>query len=168
MTMTIQQTHDFLPCVPGAFRGGLSRTLFFDGMVLSEDDMMREQAYWRMKRRLTNRALGQGIVWGLNLHWDERKRCFTLCPGYGLSCCGDDLVVECPETVCESELIDPCSEEFRRLLANPLDRCEENPRPDAPVEACLLLEYVECPEDPRRVYEDPCAQIGRASCRERV
>ena len=164
MTMTVQQTHDFKPCVPGAFRGGLSRTLFFDGMVLSEDDMMREQAYWRMKRRLTNRALGQGVVWGLGLHWDERTRSFTLCPGYGLSCCGDDLVVECPETVREGELIDPCSEEFRRLLANPADRCEEDPRPDAPVEACLMLEYVECPEDPRRVYEDPCAEAPKG-CR---
>ena len=32
--MTVHHTHDFKPCAPGAFAGGLSRTLFFDGMVL--------------------------------------------------------------------------------------------------------------------------------------
>ncbi len=36
------------------------------------------------------------------------------------------------------------------------DPCD---RPDGPVEACLMLEYVECPEDPRRVFEDPCATL---------
>jgi hypothetical protein len=163
--MTVQNAPDFRPCVPGAFRGGLSRTLFFDGMVLSEEDMMREQSYWRMKRRLTNRALGHGIVWGLALDWDSQQRRFTLCPGYGLNCCGDDLVVECAETVTERQLIDPCSEDFRKLLADPLDPCGEGRRPDAPIEACLMLEYVECPEDPRRVYEDPCADGPARGCR---
>ncbi|MBJ3764451.1 hypothetical protein ILP92_17075 [Maribius pontilimi] len=164
--MTMKPRHDFTPCVPGALSGGLSRTEFFDGMVLSEADMKREQSYWQMKRRLTNRALGQGVVWGLTLHWDERSRCFTLCPGYGLSCCGDDLVVECPETVCERDLIDPCSEEFRRLFVDPKNPCADpcEVRPDAPVEACLMLEYVECPEDPRQVFEDPCAELPKG-CR---
>ena len=130
--MTIKPRHDFKPCVPGAFSGGLSRTSFFDGMVLTEADMLREQSYWGMKRKLTNRALGQGVVWGLNMTWNEKTRCFELCPGYGLSCCGDDLVVECPETVCEKDLIDPCGEDFRRLQeARRRDltrRCPMNPK----------------------------------------
>ena len=164
--MHIKPRHDFRPCVPGAFTGGLSRTSYFDGMVLSEADMLREQTYWATKRKLTNRALGSGIVWGLNMTWDEKQRCFTLCPGYGLSCCGDDLVVECPETVCEDDLIDPCSEEFRCLFADQADPCEDDcdRDPKAPVEACLYLEYVECPEDPRQVFEDPCAETPRG-CR---
>jgi len=70
--MTVKTRIDFKPCVPGAFRGGLARTEFFDGMVLSEADMKREQGYWQMKRRLTNRALGQGVVWGLAVEWDSR------------------------------------------------------------------------------------------------
>ena len=155
--MIVKPRHDFRPCVPGAFRGGLARTEFFDGMRLSEADMKREQGYWQMKRRLTNRALGQGVVWGLAVEWDTKERCFTVCPGYGLSCCGDDLVVECPETVCEGDLIDVCSEEFRRLLAKRKDPCNCD-RPDGPVQACLMLEYVECPEEPRQVFEDPCAE----------
>lgn len=156
--MTIKPRHDFKPCVPGAFSGGLSRTSFFDGMVLSEADMLREQGYWGMKRKLTNRALGQGVVWGLSVTWNAKTRCFELCPGYGLSCCGEDLVVECPEIVCEKDLIDPCREDFRKLLADKTDPCNCDPDPNGPVEACLMLEYVECPEDPRQVFEDPCAE----------
>ena len=150
----------FKPCVDGAFPGGLTRTAFFDGMVLSESDMLREQSYWAMKRKLTNRALGQGVVWGLNLTWNDKTRCFELCPGYGLSCCGDDLIVECPQTVSEGDLIDICSEDFRKLLAGKTDPCNCDPDPNGPIEACLMLEYVECPEDPRQVFEDPCAQVA--------
>ena len=72
--MTAKTRHDFQPCVQGAFEDGLSRTAFFDGMVLTEGDMVREQSYWRGKRKLTNRALGQGVVWGLAVHWDSRAR----------------------------------------------------------------------------------------------
>jgi hypothetical protein len=152
--------HEFLPCVPGALHGGLRRTEFYDGMVLGEDDMKREQSYWQMKRRLTNRALGSGVVWGLSLQWDAKTRAFTICPGYGLSCCGDDLVVECPATVGERELIDICSQDFREILKAGSGPCEDPcDRPDGPVEACLMLEYVECPEDPRQVFEDPCATL---------
>lgn len=152
--------HIFAPCVPGALQGGLRRTEFYDGMVLSEADMKREQSYWQMKRRLTNRALGSGVVWGLSVQWDAKARAFTLCPGYGLSCCGDDLVVECPATIAEHDLIDICSEEFSEILKAGTGPCEDPcDRPDGPVEACLMLEYVECPEDPRQVFEDPCATL---------
>ena len=159
--MNLTSKHGFKPCVTGAFGGGLSRTAYYDGMVLSEADMLREQAYWRTKRKLTNRALGDGVVWGLTLHWDARARQFALGPGYGLACCGDDLVVECAQCIPEAELVDPCSEEFRRLLVHAshgLDPAAPRPRVDGPVQACVLLEYVECPEDPRAVFEDACAQ----------
>ena len=43
--MNMNPRHDFKPCVPGAFRGGIARTEFFDGMVLTEADMKREQSY---------------------------------------------------------------------------------------------------------------------------
>jgi hypothetical protein len=155
--MTAKPRHDFQPCVAGAFPGGLSRPRYFDGMVLSQADLMREQGYWGMKRRLTNRALGQGVVWGLGLTWNAKSRSFELCPGYGLSCCGDDLVVECAQTVREADLIDPCSPEWKQLLARHAGLCEKDHVPERLIEACLMLEYIECPEDPRRGYEDPCA-----------
>ena len=57
--MKVMDRTDAAPCVPGALPGGLSRTRFFDGMFLTQRDMEREQRYWQMKRRLTNRALGR-------------------------------------------------------------------------------------------------------------
>ena len=84
--------HEFLPCVPGALHGGLRRTEFYDGMVLGEDDMKREQSYWQMKRRLTNRALGSGVVWGLSLQWDAKTRAFTICPGFTTTGMVEDYV----------------------------------------------------------------------------
>lgn len=157
--------HDFHACVPGALHGGLRRTEFFDGMVLGEDDLKREQSYWQMKRRLTNRALGSGVVWGLSVQWDQKARAFTICPGYGISCCGDDLVVECAATVGERALIDICSKDFLDLLSADLGPCEDAcDRPDGPVKALLMLEYVECPEDPRQMFADPCA-TAPGSCR---
>jgi hypothetical protein len=164
---TRHDIRDFKPCVPGALGGGLARTAYYDGMVLSEADMLREQSYWRAKRRLTNRALGQGVVWGLGLRWEASSRRFLLAPGYGLSCCGDDLVVECPESIAESELIEVCGGDFRRLMAHAggkLHPCDKHAKPDGPVEACVMLEYVECPEDPRQVFEDPCAERAQG-CR---
>lgn len=157
----MSDTTRFQPCVSGAFGGGLARAQFFDGMILSEADLMREQSYWRRKRKLTNRALGEGVVWGLVTEWNAKSRSFTVCPGYGLSCCGDDLVVECAETVTEASLIDPCSEDFRALLKDRFDKCGEKARPDEPVKAALLLEYVECPDDPRQTFSDPCGPTAR-------
>ncbi|HSW23698.1 MAG TPA: hypothetical protein VLJ62_13085 [Burkholderiaceae bacterium] len=160
--MKVLTRPEFQPCVHGAFGGGLTRAAYFDGMVLTAADMQREQLYWRSKRKLSNRALGEGVVWGLGVAWDGRQRAFTLSPGYGLSCCGEDLVVECPQIVSEAELIDVCGEDFRCLLAATaaarLDPCNCDATPDGPIDACLLLEYVECPEDPRSVFEDPCAE----------
>ncbi|MFT5587729.1 MAG: hypothetical protein ACI9VR_005342, partial [Cognaticolwellia sp.] len=83
------------PCTEG-FDGGLERTRFYDGMVLTQSDLFTEQAFWQSKRQLTNRALGEGVVWGLRADWDARSQNFSVAPGYALDCCGHDLVVtEC-------------------------------------------------------------------------
>src|SRR5688500_10172062 len=95
----------FSACVPGAFAGGLARTRFFDGMVLTQADLEAEQRFWRVKRRLTNRALGTGVVWGLRLRWNAQRRIFVLGPGYALDCCGNDLIVECATEVSEATLL---------------------------------------------------------------
>src|SRR3569832_2397766 len=109
-------------CAPGALAGGLVRTRFFDGMVLTQSDLENEQRYWRIKRRLTNRALGEGVVWGLRVRWDAARRVFVLGPGYALDCCGNDLVVECPVQIAEADLI---------KLADPLYR-SATPRSSKP------------------------------------
>jgi hypothetical protein len=142
-------------CVPGALPGGLARTRFFDGMVLTQADLENEQRYWRMKRRLTNRALGAGVVWGLRLRWDARRRLFVLAPGYALDCCGNDLIVECPIEIGEADLIARADPSLRGggkvVVGGEVGLAQAGPRT-----ACVVLQHVECPEDARPVHLDPC------------
>jgi len=49
--------------------------------VLTQADLETEQVYWRMKRRLTNRALGTGVVWGLRLTLKKTTRVYRVAPG---------------------------------------------------------------------------------------
>ena len=148
-----------LPCVPGALPGGLSRTRFFDGMLLTQLDLEREQNYWRTKRKLTNRALGIGVVWGLRLEWDERTHCFHLGPGYALDCCGNDLVVECPQHITEQSLIDKNDPAIQAILAGQQPgklKCPEPEQEQFPKKACIILQYTECAGDPQPVHDDAC------------
>lgn len=148
-----------LPCVPGALPGGLSRTRFFDGMLLTQLDLEREQNYWRTKRKLTNRALGIGVVWGLRLEWDERSHCFHLGPGYALDCCGNDLVVECPQKISEQSLVDKNDPAIQAILAGKQPgklRCPEPEQAQLPKKACIILQYTECAGDPQPVHDDAC------------
>jgi hypothetical protein len=147
-----------IPCTPGAFPGGLTRTRFYDGMLLTQTHLEREQKFWRMKRKLTNRALGTGVVWGLRLEWDANKHKFLLSPGYALDCCGNDLVVECPQEITERTLINKHDQQLQALLSgqdNKALKCPE-PEPDLPVKVGLVLQYTECAGDPQPVFEDDC------------
>lgn len=157
--MQTKEHTEFVPCIPGALSGGLSRTRFFDGMFLKQKDLEREQFYWKMKRRLTNRALGQGVVWGLRLEWDPLHRRFRLGPGYALDCCGNDLIVECPAEIMERTLIDKSDPTVKALLAGemtPFSRCPGLDVVNRPRKACVVLQYVECPEDPQPVHQNAC------------
>ncbi|MBX3154833.1 MAG: hypothetical protein KF773_02450 [Deltaproteobacteria bacterium] len=135
--------------MPGAIHGGLTRTRFFDGMFLTQADLENEQVYWRMKRRLTNRALGTGIVWGLQLGVDTTAQTVHVTPGYALDCCGNDLIVECPVKTAFKELWERADPALRA-------RAQRGTR------ACIVLQYVECPEEVRPVHRDACGPIGGA------
>lgn len=164
-----------LACPPGTLAGGPIRTRFFDGMFLTQADLETEQRYWRIKRRLTNRALGDGIVWGLRLEWKQNKRGFALSPGYALDCCGNDLVVECPLEISESQLwtrADPSLKSGDGVVEPAPPPPPSNTNPDTishghshnhthegrdTVHACVVLQYVECAEEARPVHRDACA-----------
>lgn len=176
--MTPTQSSSAIACAPGALTGGPSRTRFFDGMFLTQADLENEQRFWRLKRRLTNRALGDGVVWGLRLTWNQQRHMFSLTQGYALDCCGNDLIVECPVDVSEAELWSRSDPALRNagfgikpglgntitgyhpteaMLTNYIARI---PRPDLEMRtrrACVVLQYTECPEDPRTVHRDACA-----------
>lgn len=150
-------------CPPGSLAGGLTRTRFFDGMLLTQADLENEQSYWRMKRRLTNRALGTGVVWGLRLTLDQKTQRYRLSPGYALDCCGNDIVVECPVEVSHADLV-----QRSQLDATTIRTSFERGRT-----VCVVLQYVECPDGARAVQRDACSPAGttceasriRESCR---
>lgn len=156
------------PTLVAAALGGCIRTRFFNGMFITREDMETEQRFFRMKNKLQNRAMGQGVVWGLNLQRHANNICVE--PGYAVDCCGNDLVVTEPYRVSiEALLRDPAG--FRFLLdvaglrRSAVDDCDQpvppgiivDPAPQLCRRMHLLLEYVECPQDARPVHGDPCA-----------
>jgi hypothetical protein len=152
-------------CAPGALSGGPTRTRFFDGMFLTQADLENEQRFWRLKRRLTNRALGQGVVWGLRLGYDHQRGTFTLSPGYAIDCCGNDLIVERAVEIGEAELWPhtyvPRNDDRKDVK---LERAvREDPGFVFEAEGkkrrqiCIALQYTECADEPRSVHRDACA-----------
>jgi hypothetical protein len=145
------------PCAPGASvglppvgpslavpaaDGGCVRARFFNGMFITREDFETEQRYQRIKSRLHNRASGAGVVWGLAV--GKQANQVHVLPGYAVDCCGNDLTVTAPYKV-----------DVSRLVMDPLAaRAAAGGRP---VRMHLLLEYVECPAEPRPVHGDPCA-----------
>ena len=85
------------------------------------------------------------MVWGLGLGRDGRSICVH--PGYAVDCCGNDLTVTRVYKV-----------EAAALLSDPAICRRRNGEREC---FALLLEYTECPEEPRPVHGDPC--VGSAT-----
>jgi hypothetical protein len=121
--------------------GGCVRPRFFNGMFITREDLETQLRYLRIKNQLQRRADGEGVVWGLGLGRDGSAVCVQ--PGYAVDCCGNDLVVTSVYKVDDATLLsDPaiCN------LITGKEQC-----------LSLLLEYTECPEQPRPVHGgDPC------------
>ncbi|MEO8681573.1 MAG: hypothetical protein ABI665_21180 [Vicinamibacterales bacterium] len=146
------------PCAPGAFvgmppvkgpslvvpsaRGGTLRTRYFNGMFITKEDLWADQNNNRIKHALMNRAMGQGVVWGLDLCLDGATVCVL--PGYGVDCCGNDIVISSAYRV-----------DGQALVRDPAAAAIVGKR--GPQRMNLLLEYYECPEQPRPVHGDPCS-----------
>lgn len=122
--------------------GGCVRPRFFNGMFITKVDMETLLRWTRVKQQMQNRAMGQGVVWGLKVDRDGHH--IRVHPGYAVDCCGNDLVVTTPYCV-----------DINTLLADPASKSAlEGPEPHR---MHLLLEYHECPEEPRPVHGDPCS-----------
>jgi hypothetical protein len=122
--------------------GGCVRPRFFNGMFITREDLETQLRYLRLKNQLQRRADGDGVVWGLGLGRDGSAVCVQ--PGYAVDCCGNDLTVTSVYKVDAATLLsDPaiCN------LMTGKQQCMS-----------LLLEYIECPEQPRPVHGgDPCS-----------
>jgi hypothetical protein len=146
------------PCAPNAFlrmpplqgprlnvapaAGGSTRTNYFNGMCITKEDLLTDQRNMRIKQQLQNRALGQGVVWGFGVRQDGGQ--ISVSPGYGVDCCGNDIAITSVYQVDQQLLVqDP---------AAAAELAQRGPR-----RMHLLLEYYECPEDPRPVHGDICS-----------
>jgi len=67
------------------------RPHFFEGRLLSSADLAQEQEYHRDMRYLANRALGFGVVEGLNVH--VRGDGITVSPGFAIDSHGREVVL---------------------------------------------------------------------------
>jgi hypothetical protein len=166
------------------------RPRFFAGQLLTEDDLGLLGSYVVEKSRLHNRSLfGQGVVCGLMVTCDPcGGGSVTVQPGYALDCCGNDLVVNCAQTVDVNGLVkrlriertggvdcgDPCSDEKARRqdTSSSLSSSaghgrggddDDQPPVLPPAEYCLYLRYCEQATDPVSPYatDDPC---GAQAC----
>ncbi|HEY3857280.1 MAG TPA: hypothetical protein VGO67_23090 [Verrucomicrobiae bacterium] len=120
--------------------GGCTRPRFFNGMFITREDLETELRYLRVKNNLQRRADGQGVVWGLGIRRQGGAICVQ--PGYAIDCCGNDL------TVTSIYKVDAAA-----LLSDPAICNQITGRHQC---MSLLLEYVECPEEPRPVHGEPC------------
>src|SRR5262249_8499121 len=128
------------------------RPRFFGGMLLTEDDLQAITDYNLNKRKLTNRHLfGTGVVCGLDVDCDPCKPGWlTVSPGYALDCCGNDIVVGCPEKLDALALLNDLK---RRNGTDCGEPCDDEPRRDY----YLVVSYAEQPSDPVAPYaQDEC------------
>lgn len=138
--------------------GKFKRLNYFHGMLLTEQDMQEEQAYFREKLKLHNRFHGSGVVWGLGLReWDFCKEETDDCTakvvigaGLALDCAGNEIVV-CRDY--EVSLCDHICELEKQGVLRPGKEC-------TPAETCpklyIGISYCECNSEPVQQYLGDC------------
>ena len=73
----------------------IKRARYFNGQVISPEDLAAEQEYFLRKARRHNRNLhGSGIVAGLDVAFQNGL--VVVNPGYALDCVGDEIFIEEP------------------------------------------------------------------------
>ena len=132
---------------------GFVRPKFFGGMLLTEDDLQAAVDYGGAKRRLTNRlVIGAGVVCGLDVTChpcDPGK--VQVSPGYAIECCGNDILVSCPEDV---DVISLVRDLRIRAGVDCGEPCDKQPGQDY----VLYVRYAEQPTEPVAPYApDDCA-----------
>jgi hypothetical protein len=142
-------------CADTAGASGFVRPRFFGGMLLTDDDLQAISDYTVGKRRLTNRHLfGAGVVCGLEVGCDPCKPGWlVVSPGYALDCCGNDIVVGCPEKIDALALLNDLR---RRKGSDCGEPCDDQP----PRDYYLVVSYAERPSDPVAPYDQDDCVVG--------
>jgi hypothetical protein len=140
--------------------GAFVRPRFFAGQLLTEDDLQALTGYLTGKDRLRNRLLfGPGVVCGLEVDCDPcGAGTVTVRPGYALDCCGNDIVLGCPEQVDILALVHDLR--VRSLGAECGDPCKDTG--SGTREYGLFVRYAEQPIEPVAPFgiDDSCPPTG--------
>jgi len=100
-------------------RDSIKRVRYFDGQMVTAQDLAAEQEYFLRKMRRHNRNLhGSGIVSGLEIAF--RGELIVVSPGYALDCVGDEIFVESPV-----ELHWPVDQESCYLILRYVERARD-------------------------------------------
>ncbi len=83
--------------------GSLKRPRYESGKFIASKDLFTEQHYRLLRLRYHNRYLhGWGVFCGLGVvpaRDPTRPWAVQICPGYAISCCGDEIEVLTPHTI---------------------------------------------------------------------
>jgi hypothetical protein len=123
------------------------RNNYFFGKQFTVRDLQQEQSYFNDKRHLINRmVLGWGVVCGLDVYWDRKKRKLVVGPGMALDCCGHEIVI--------------CENHYLSFDKNDDDCClDDKQRPQGKFVLCL--EYHECNSEPTDFPAAGCDEKGK-------
>jgi len=137
-----------------------TRTRFFHGMLLTDNQLRDEQEYHREARKRANRHLyGSGIVCGLSV--EIKGLCVTINPGVALDCCGN-LIEVCKcitldfSKVCEKQFGSDCPPRQQPATGEPHTK-----------KRYLVLRYVEEEIEPAPVLtpDTDCESgAGKSKC----
>lgn len=159
--------------------GGFAQPRFFAGQLLNDDDLEAIAAYVAGKNRLHNRFLhGDGVVCGLEVTCHPCGSGKVLVAGgYALDCCGNDIVVPCPEELDILEMIrelriataggydcgDPCTRNDKAPSQATAGHSQpageaDGGGPEQPRRYWLYVRYAEQLSDPVAPYvtDEPC------------
>jgi len=166
---------------------GYTRPRFFAGQLLTEDDLQQLSDYVVAKNRLHNRYfVGSGVACGLDVicHPCGEGRVLVN-PGYAVDCCGNDIVLTCPQELDINKMVrdlklklrggfdcgDPCTKDQTATvqpnapgaIAGVAGRGtvvrESDPKATSHKHRyCLYIRYCEQPSDPVSPYatDEPC------------
>jgi hypothetical protein len=123
------------------------RNNYFYGKQFTVRDLVQEQSYFNDKRYLINRmVLGWGVVCGLEVYWDPKRRRIVVTPGMALDCCGHEIIV--------------CQDRCLSIDENDDDCCLDD-KPKTAGKFVLCLEYDECCTEPIELPAVGCDESGR-------
>lgn len=129
----------------------VERNKFFDGKLLTAEDLEAEQDYFLDKHHAHNRLHGYGTVCGLGVaSTDPPSDVVIVQPGVAVDCCGRELVVRAPIVVNMSEVAG--DESVYVTLEYGEDPVDPTPAPSSGDDTS---------SPPGRIREEPRARVAR-------